>query len=179
MSIALLIIDVQNFVEHRINNGIPYYPHSALNNMGEILKNFRSNNHHIIHIVHQSTEEDSLLHPQSPYYPIMDNVKNNADEPVFIKTTSSAFASGEVKRYLDEHTISEVFVIGAVAGFCVNSTVRHGSDLGISMTVFRDAVISFALSDDEGEEKTIHDITMKLLASDFSKVMNTKDFLNI
>jgi len=177
MSKALLIIDVQNFVEHRINNGIPYYPHSALGNMEKILKRFREDNHHIIHIVHQSAEEGSLLHPQSPYYPIMDNVKNNAGEPVFIKKTSSAFASGELKQYLDDYAISDVFVIGAVAGFCVNSTVRQGSDLDIAMTVVRDAVISFALSDDEGEEKTIHDITMKLLASDFSKVVSTSEIV--
>jgi len=46
--------------------------------MEKILKSFRKDNHHIIHIVHQSAEEDSLFHPQSPCYPIMDNVKNNA-----------------------------------------------------------------------------------------------------
>ncbi|MEB6378582.1 isochorismatase family protein [Leclercia adecarboxylata] len=32
-----------------------------------------------------------------------------------------------------------------MAGFCVNATVRMGADLGLQMTVLRDAVISFEL----------------------------------
>lgn len=47
-------------------------------------------------------------------------------------------------------------MIGAVAGFCVNSTIRSGSDLGLAMTVVRDAVLGFPLEGDGLDAKAIY-----------------------
>ncbi len=44
-----------------------------------------------------------------------------------------------------ERGITHLVVVGAVAGFCVNSTVRAASDLGFAVTVVTDAVIGFDL----------------------------------
>ncbi len=176
MSNVLLIIDMQRFIEDRIKNGINYYPHNAINNMEHVLKKFRANNWLVAHVIHQSEGEDSLLNPNSPHYQIISGFENVTNEPVFIKNTSSAFASTDLKRYLDENAISEVVVIGAVAGFCVNSTVRHGADLGMRMTVVKDAVISFDLAKGKREEKNIHDVTMSLLEADFARMTLSCEF---
>ncbi|WP_411705037.1 isochorismatase family protein [Edaphovirga cremea] len=176
MSRILLIIDMQRFVEDRICKGVNYYPHDAINNMEYVLKKFRKNKWLVAHVIHQSEGEDSLLNQYSPYYPVITGFENDTDEPVFIKKTSSAFASTDLKKYLDDNAISEVVVIGAVAGFCVNSTVRHGADLGMRMTVVKDAVISFDLSGGRREEKNIHDVTMNLLKADFARITSSNEF---
>ncbi|HGN1705154.1 TPA: isochorismatase family protein [Providencia rettgeri] len=170
MSKALLLIDMQRFVENRIEQGIHYYPQDAISNMRYVLNRFRMNNEMIIHIIHQTPMEGSLLHENSPYYTLMDDFKNASSEVLFVKQTSSAFASTQLKQYLENNAITELVVIGAVAGFCVNSTIRHGADLGIIMTVVSDAVISFDLPDLQCEAKNIHDVTIGLLQSDFAKI---------
>lgn len=171
MSRALLIIDMQKFVEDRITQGVHFYPSDAIHNMTTVLRQFRQQQALVAHVVHQTAEEGSVLHQDSPFYPTIGDFEPARDERVFIKRTSSAFASTDLKSYLDEQGISEVVVMGAVAGFCVNSTVRHGSDLGLKMTVVKDAVISFDLPGAQREEKNIHDVTMKLLEAGFARMV--------
>ncbi len=176
MSRMLLIIDMQRFVESRIRHGVGYYPLDAIDNMRHVLSAFRSDNELVAHVIHQTDGENSPLSQYSPDYPAIAAFEHRAEEPVFIKNTSSAFASTALKEYIDQHGISEVVVIGAVAGFCVNSTVRHGADLGVKMTVVRDAVISFDLPAGKREEKTIHDVTMSLLEAGFARLSETARF---
>ncbi len=175
MSRALLIIDMQKFVEERIHQGINYYPRNAISNMELVLKRFRTNNDLVLHVRHRTEEPDSSLHPSSPLYPAIEAFREKAHEPVFFKNTSSAFASTGLKAWLDSHFISEVFVIGAVAGFCVNSTVREGSDLGVKMTVLKDAVLSFDIPALKKEARNIHAVTMALLETDFATVKSVRD----
>ncbi|MBW9402272.1 isochorismatase family protein [Leclercia sp. EC_58] len=170
MSKALLIIDMQNFVTERIQQGVDYFPHNSIENMTSVIEKFRKSGRPVIHVRHQTPEQGSLFHPRSPSSLPMDAFKELANEPVFIKHTSSAFSSTELMPYLQDAQISEVVVIGAVAGFCVNSTVRMGADLGLTMTVVKDAVLSFELRQSQLSAKVIHDVTLALLAADFAQV---------
>ncbi|MCO5781379.1 isochorismatase family protein [Citrobacter meridianamericanus] len=176
MSIALLIIDMQQFVQDRIDKGVGYYPADAIKNIKYMLNKFREKNATIIHIIHQSEHDADILSKNSPFYYPLVGFDSYANEPVFIKKTSSAFASTMLKKYLDDSAISEVIVIGAVAGFCINSTVRHGADLGVAMTVVKDAVISFDLLQGRREEKIIHDVTMNLLEADFARITSIDEY---
>jgi len=96
------------------------------------------------------------------------------NEPVFIKSTSSAFASTELEGYLQEVGITHLVVTGAVAGFCVNTTVRAGSDLGFKMSVVKDAVLGFDLPEANLSAHAIFDVTMAHLASDFAEIVETR-----
>jgi len=175
MSKALLIIDMQQFVVARINQGIDHSPHNAMTNMTALLETFRGNDAPVIHIRHHSPEEGSLLHPDSPLSQVIADFAEKPSEAVFIKHTSSAFSSTELHAYLTSQQITECVVIGAVAGFCVNSTVRSAADLGLNMTVVSDAVISFGLPDVEQDAKTILEVTMGLLRAGFAKVVTTEE----
>ncbi|VDZ83364.1 Uncharacterised protein [Kluyvera intermedia] len=68
-------------------------------------------------------------------------------------------------------------VIGAVAGFCVNSTIRSGTDLGLVMTVVRDAVLSFPLEGENLGAKAIYDVTLGLLEAGFARGVNAAELL--
>ncbi|WP_255471640.1 isochorismatase family protein [Poseidonocella sp. HB161398] len=66
---------------------------------------------------------------------------------------------------------------GAVAGFCVNSTVRHGCDPGFGMTVARDAVQGFGLPQDGLSAEVVFAVTMAALAADFARCAGTSGLL--
>lgn len=175
MATALMVIDMQNFVTDRINQGVEMFPDNAIDNMHTILDIFRNCVSPVIHIRHHSTDEGSLLHCSSPLSQPVTGFEEKYGEPVFVKNTSSAFSSTGLFTYLKNHQISACIVIGAVAGFCVTSTVRAGADAGLNMTVIQDAVISFALDGGEPGAKNILDITLALLAADFASVITTKE----
>jgi len=177
MTAALIIIDMQKFIVDRINNGIGMYPDNAVHNMESILKKFRGAGDPVIHIRHQTPGEGSPLHQHSLLAHVMEEFEAEQGEPVMIKNTSSAFSSTELFSHLKTNHIDECVVIGAVAGFCVNSTVRAGADLGLNMTVVKDAVISFALQESNLEAKTILDVTLGLLEAGFAKIVTTKEIV--
>lgn len=177
MSKALLIIDMQKFVTDRIQQGIAFYPEKSIENMLDIVTTFRAAGQPVIHIRHQTVAEGSPLHPDSPLSLPVESFDALADEPVFIKHTSSAFNSTALLSYLQDAQLSEITVIGAVAGFCVNSTVRTGSDLGLNMTVIKDAVISFDLQSHQPGAEDIHHVTMALLGAGFAQVITTTELV--
>jgi nicotinamidase-related amidase len=58
---------------------------------------------------------------------------------VSAKTNSSAFHDTALQAHLAAHGIGRLFVGGFASEFCVDSTVRHGSALGLEMVVISDA----------------------------------------
>jgi len=95
------------------------------------------------------------------------------DEPIFVKTTSSPFASTGMEKYLRDNGIGTLVVTGAVAGFCINTTVRVGSDLGFRMIVVRDAVMGFDMPDEQLSARAIFDVTIAHLKSDFAEIIDS------
>ena len=171
MSRALIVIDMQQFVVDRIERGVQYFPLNCMENMKTIVEHFRQARKPVLHVRHQSSEKGSQLHESSPLALPIPAFGALAGEAIFIKNTSSAFSSTELLSYLKEAEISEVVIIGAVAGFCVNSTVRMGADLGLSITVVKDAVISFELAKYDLGAQEIHNVTLALLDDDFARVV--------
>jgi Amidases related to nicotinamidase len=178
MSKALLIIDMQNFVKERIQQGVDHFPPTGIENMASVIEQFRASGRPVIHVRHQTPEQGSPLHHSLPASQPLESFEERPGEPVFIKHTSSAFSSTGLLAHLQEAAISEVVVIGAVAGFCVNSTVRMGADLGLKMTVINDAVLSFELEKSQLSAKAIHDVTLALLGAGFAQVITTGE-LNV
>lgn len=166
---ALLVIDMQGFVTDRIAGGMEYYPTDSIDNMRAVISTFRAAGKPVLHVRHQTLEPGSPMHTSSPHFLPVEGFGEQSGEAVFVKHTSSAFSSTELYEWLQREDIREVAVIGAVAGFCVNSTVRSGSDLGLAMTVVRDAVLSFPLAGDDLNAKAIYDVTLGLLEAGFAR----------
>lgn len=68
-------------------------------------------------------------------------------------------------------------VIGRVTGFCVNSTIRQGADLGFNMSVIADATISFDLISQGQRAENIHQVSMALIDADFAQVKSTQQVI--
>ncbi|MDN5006976.1 cysteine hydrolase family protein [Enterobacter hormaechei] len=177
MGIALIIIDMQRFVTDRIAKGYESHPFNAIDNMRKILCSFRQRNKKIIHVRHQTVEEDSYLHINSILSHPIEGFEEENGEPIFVKKTSSAFRSTDLLTYLKENDIDECIFIGAVAGFCLSSTVRDGADLGLKASVVSDAIISFELLNEKIKAKEILDVTLAVLNADFAKVISSIELI--
>ncbi len=177
MTAALVIIDMQMTMQHRLDAGRDHVNSNAPERIAAIVTAFRHAGQPVIHIRHRDDDPASPLHPDAPGYPAMPCAEAIANEPVFVKATSSGFASTKLEGYLREKGITSLIVTGAVAGFCVNSTVRAGADLGFRMTVVRDAVLGFDLPSENLSARIIFDVTMAHLKADFAEVVDSASLI--
>lgn len=179
MTTALVIIDMQVLMQQRIDAGRDCVNPNASIRVAELTDAFRQKEWPIIHIRHRDDDPTSPLHPEAPGYKPMPCAEARENEAVFFKRTSSAFASTNLEAHLRDHAITDLIVTGAVAGFCVNSTVRAGADLGFKMTVVRDAVLGFDLPLADLPARQIFDVTMAHFEADFAKVIEAALILGV
>jgi nicotinamidase-related amidase len=176
---ALVIIDMQMDMQHRLDAGIDHVNGDAPARIAALAAGFRARGLPVLHIRHADDDPAAAFHPQAPGYAPMPCAQALDGEPVFVKRTSSGFASTDLADHLRGAGIDAPVLTGAVAGYCVNSTARAGADLGFRMTVVRDAVLGFGMPGDGLSARTVFDVTMALLASDFARVVDTADVLRV
>ena len=173
MTKALLIIDMQMLMQHRLDAGRAHVNGDALARIVALADEFRREGRQVIHVHHAEVDPKSPMYLEAPAQRVMPGAEPIDGEPIFLKSTSSPFASTDLEKYLRGSGIDTIVVTGAVAGFCVNTTVRVGSDLGFKMIVVSDAVMGFDLPDEGLSARTVFDVTMALLKSDFAEVVLT------
>lgn len=174
---ALVIIDMQMYVQNRIDAGRDHVNPQAPDRIGELAVAFRAHGLPVLHVRHADADPDSHMHPGGEGYDTMPCARSLESEPVFMKRTSSAFASTDLAAHLRDNGIDDVFVTGAVAAFCISSTVRAGCDLGFNMLVVRDAVVGFDMPSAHLSARTVFDVTMAQLESDFARVVDASSVL--
>lgn len=170
---ALIIIDMQMEMQRRLDSGRDCVNADAPERIAALIASYRNRGLPVIHIRHREDAPTSPVHQNAAGYPPMPCAEALEGEAVFIKQTSSAFASTDLVAHLHQHGITELVVTGAVAGFCVNSTVRNGSDLGFTMTVVKDAILGFDLPDAGLTAQMIFDVTMAHLEAEFARLVRT------
>ncbi|WP_231119191.1 isochorismatase family protein [Rhodovulum sp. MB263] len=174
---ALVIIDMQMEMQHRIGAGRDCVNADAPERIAALVAAFRGKGLPVVHIRHVDADPGSPLAAEAGGSRPMPCAEAQGGEPVFVKRTSSAFASTDLAAWLHENRISKLVVTGAVAGFCVDSMVRNGADLGFDMTVVRDAVIGFDLPGSGLSARVIFDVTMAHLEADFARLTDTSGIL--
>jgi len=170
---ALVIIDMQMLMQHRLDAGRDHVHGDAPAKIAALAAEFRRAGQRVIHVRHSDPDPTSPMHLGSPAQQVMPCAEALDDEPIFVKTTSSPFASTGMEIYLRDNGIGTLVVTGAVAGFCINTTVRVGSDLGFRMIVVRDAVMGFDMPDEQLSARAIFDVTIAHLKSDFAEIIDS------
>ena len=169
MTAALIIIDMQMEMQHRIDEGVGHVNGSASEVITNLVKEFRAQSIAVIHVRHQNMDPASPFYKDASGFAPMPCDYADDCEAVFVKTTSSAFASTSLERHLREQGIKHLYIAGAVAGFCVASSIRSACDLGFEVTAVKDAILGFDLPSAGLDAKEIFNVTMGLLESNFSK----------
>jgi len=170
---TLLVIDMQAEMQRRIDAGRDHVNTQAPARIAALAAAFRSRGWPVVHVRHQDEDPDSPFHADAPGHRPMPCAEAVGEELVVLKRGSSGFAGTGLEQALRSAGSRELVVVGAVAGFCVNSTVRAGSDLGFAMTVASDAVIGFDLPGDGLSARNIFEVTMAHLAAGFARIVDT------
>jgi nicotinamidase-related amidase len=175
----LLVVDLQ----HGLVEGDPAWgPRSTpklVDNVKFMLKTWRSKGWPIVHIQHDAKNEPK--NPINAAYPetfaIHTSAAPEGDEKVFVKHTGSAFHAEGLPEAIKSYGHQRIVVIGMDGAQCVNSTVRHGDDLGYSMYVVADACSSYGMDDYEGKNvggEYTHNAAMWMLMA-YAKVTQTAE----
>lgn len=170
---ALLIIDMQMDMQRRLDSGADVANPDTPARVAALIRAFRAAGQPVIHVHHAESDPGSPFHPSAPGQAVMPCAAPAPGEPVFVKSTSSAFASTGLAAHLREEGIGHLVVAGAVAAFCINSTVRAGADVGFRMTVAQDAVLGFGLLGARISAQTLLETTLAVLAADFAVLEET------
>ena len=174
MTTALLVIDMQMGMEHRRIAGRPRANPRAESHVAALIATFRARGLQVVHVHHDDANPASDFHPGAAGHAPLPCAVPVAGEAVLHKTGSSAFAGTGLDAHLRRGGVGRIVVVGAVAAFCVTSTVRAASDLGFAVILPGDALIGFDLPAHDGERidaDTVLRVTLSLLGADFARLV--------
>lgn len=177
MTDALLILDMQGAMQLRVAEGRDCVNADAPARIAALAAHWRARGWPVAHVHHHETDPADRWHRDNPAAQPLRCSTAAPGEPVFWKTTSSAFASTDLADWLRGQGITGLVVTGAVAGFCVASTVRAGADLGFAMTVVSDAVMGFDLPEAGLAARPIFEVSMALLGAEFARLTTSAALL--
>lgn len=175
---ALLVIDVQQGMDAP-RMGTRNNP-AAERRIVELLASWREARRPVIHVQHLSHDPDSPLHPDAPGHALKREVGPIEDEPLFPKTTNSAFLSTPLEVHLHREGITSLVLVGLTTDHCVSSTARSGSDLGFDVTIVEDATATFERKGPDGVRfpaEQVHRVALSSLYGEFAQVRSTDALL--
>lgn len=178
-STALILIDVQQaFLDPRY--GKRNNP-QAESNIARLLESWRNSGRPVRHVVHDSTEPNSLLRPDSPGNAVQNSATPTPTEPVYRKNVNSAFIGTNLERDLHKDGIDTLVIVGLTTNHCVSTTTRMAGNLGFNTFVVSDATASFdrlALDGTMRPAETVHSAALSDLHGEFATVVDTAQVLN-
>lgn len=175
---AVLVIDLQEGMADRIRAGrLPVNP-DAPDQIARLLSNARGKGVPVIHVHHDDADPASPFRKGEAGAAPMPCAMPLPDEVVLWKHRSSAFAGTGLDAHLRGLGVTELVVAGAVAAFCVTSTVRMASDLGFRVLLPQDALLGFDLPAHDGgriDAATVQRVTLSVLGADFATLTTVAD----
>jgi nicotinamidase-related amidase len=171
---VLLVIDVQKGMDdprlgQRNNPG-------AEKNIERLLQTWRSSGRPIIHVQHDSTSANSPFRPGLPGNEVKPEAQPLRGEPVVRKCVSSAFIGTDLEQRLREAQQETLVVVGMMAEFCVNTTVRMAENLGFNVLVVGDATAAWEHESIDGSRlsaEEVYRVVMATLHNEFGQVVTT------
>ena len=179
MKSALILIDIQNDYFENGRSELSH-PVEVANNAKVILNFFRKNNLPVFHVQHISTgEKATFFLPDSIGAEINHLVTPNKDEKVFIKHVPNSFFETGLGKTISDNGIEHIVVCGMMTHMCIDTTVRHASDLGLTVTLIEDACATKDLTwkGDTIPAKIVQATYMASIDGTFAEVMTTEQFL--
>jgi nicotinamidase-related amidase len=176
---ALLFIDWQEgFVE--LARTMPRNNPRAEENAARLLAHWLKRCWPVVHVRHNSTEEDSPLREGHDGFAFRDFARPAAGEPVFVKRAHAAFIGTGLEAHLRERGIGRLVLSGVRTDHCVSTTARMAHDLGFKVMVAGDACHAFACETPQGrviDARTVHDVNLASLHGEFGRVVETAALL--
>lgn len=180
MKSALLVIDVQMALAMDDAAGAERSCPQASSNIATLLKQFRERGDNVVHIHHHGTEADDPFFENGEGAKVQPVAAPTDDESVIVKYGSSGFIGTTLEADLREAGVERVFLCGATANHCVESTTRMAGNLGLDPHYVSDAVWAYAAEGPDGQvhsAEQIHSVSLANLQGEFAVVLPTAEAL--
>ena len=154
---------------------------NAESNIARLLAAWRNAERPIRHVVHDSTEPDSLLRPGLPGNAIQPAAAPKTGEPVYRKHVNSAFIGTNLEKDLRQDGIDTLVIVGLTTNHCISTTARMAGNLGFKTFVVSDATATYdrpALDGTLRSAEAVHSAALSDLHQEFATVVDTAEILN-
>ena len=175
---ALVVIDVQRAFDEWEAAGKRRNNPDAVARIADLLAAFRAAHALVLHVRHQGTASTSSFRPEGTGYPVKDEARERAGEPVIVKQVNSAFIGTDLDARLRAADIRTVVICGATTNHCVETTTRMAGNLGFDAWLVRDATWTFDRVGPDGDEhsaESIHGMTLSNLNDEFARIVWTAE----
>ena len=175
---ALIVVDVQRAFDQWEAAGKRRNNPQAVARIVDLLEAFRGCRAPIFHIRHEGTRPDSSFLPDGPGYPVRDEARELAGEPVIVKRVNSAFIGTDLEARLRAADISTLVICGATTNHCVETTTRMAGNLGFDARLVRDATWTFDRIGPDGDAHSaeeIHAMTLANLNGEFARIVSAQE----
>src|SRR5215213_7075983 len=110
--IALIVVDVQRAFDQWEAAGKRRNNPQAVERIADLLDAFRAAGAPIFHIRHEGTRPNSSFLPDGTGYPVKDEARERAGEPVIVKRVNSAFIGTDLEARLRAADITTLAICG-------------------------------------------------------------------
>ena len=175
---ALIVVDVQRAFDQWEAAGKRRNNPQAVARIVDLLEAFRGCRAPIFHIRHEGTRPDSSFLPDGPGYPVRDEARELAGEPVIVKRVNSAFIGTDLETRLRAADIRTLVICGATTNHCVETTTRMAGNLGFDARLVRDATWTFDRIGPDGDARSaeeIHAMTLANLNGEFARIVTAEE----
>lgn len=171
---ALLLIDIQN--DYFKGGKFPLKGmYKAAENAQLLLKQFRKDNLPVFHIQHLNPPEALFFRENTNGADIHPIVCPLNTEVHITKRHPNSFRDTDLKQMLDDMSISELHIAGAMTNMCVDSTVRAAYDMGFTNIVYKDACAAPGILG----TRIMHALFIKNLAARFATIQKVKQITGV
>ena len=175
---ALIVIDVQRAFDQWEEAGKRRNNPQAVARIVDLLDAFRGCRAPIFHIRHEGARPNSCFLPDGTGYPVKDEARERAGEPVIVKRVNSAFIGTDLEVRLRAADIKTLVICGATTNHCVETTTRMAGNLGFDANLVRDATWTFDRIGPDGDAHSaedIHAMTLSNLNGEFARIVSTTE----
>ncbi|NQZ30517.1 MAG: cysteine hydrolase [Oceanospirillaceae bacterium] len=178
MSVALLIIDQQQGIDHP--KWGPRNNPQAGDVILAVLASWRERDWPVFHIVHRSAEPDSVFWPGQAGYELKAAFQALKGEYLIEKSVPCAFVNNSIEQQLNDLNVESIVIVGAATNNSVESTARTAGNLGFKVTILEDACFCFDKADYFGSKRSareVHAMSLANLHDEYATVMHSNTYL--
>ena len=132
---ALVVIDLQNDITKNYRE--------IIENVNRAIERATAQSMDIVYIKHNNLSDGMRTFKPDTHGAELVSELHVVSENIFIKTKSNALTSEEFAAFINAHSITEFYIVGADAAACVKSTCYNMTKVGYTVHVLSDCITSY------------------------------------
>ena len=154
----------------------------ALENMKQLLHNWRTEGRPVIFVRHVSQKSESVFNSLNSSFDFIPGLEPQGIEANFIKFRSSVLSSKEVLSLLNEKNFSNLFLVGFTGSDCIEASARDLIENAFETYVVSDASSSLDILGPDGKlhlAERVHSLSMANINAYTAKVIQTAELIHL